>query len=343
MPSFKLKGAKAEEVKSGFEAYDGPAPTRKGFYRAVLKKVAFGRNSKGSMGFNLVAELEAAPGDPKDHAIFDGYPMFIRSVITEGADGSALKEGAQRNLSNFLNALGTGDEPTVLLEDGDVEDGVAVKSIGKRNPVGAAVNIDMGFEDYQGESRPSANGIYKVKDEAASASKGKVSASEMADDEDDLLDEAEEAEAEETEEEDGGEYSERAAELETLKLPALKAIAKGLEVGISGTKDVLITRILDAEFATVLDEDEAEEAEEEEEADEVESEEEEAEEEEEEEADEDDEAYTARVEELAEFDRTALKKILKEVAPDFTILKRHTDDEIRTAITDVEFGDELPF
>jgi len=339
MPSFKLKGVKAEEVKTGFEAYDGPEPTRKGFYRAAIKKLTFGRNSGGSMGFYIVAELEAAKGDPKDHAQFDGFPMFIRSIITETKDGSELKEGSQRNLSNFLAALGTGDEPNIILEDGDVEDGVAVKKIGPRNPIGAIINIDMGFSDYNGSPRPESNGVYKYNDAdgAGSTTKGKASAKDLADDEEDLLDEAEEAEeAEETDDEIG----ERQAGLEGMKIAALKAIAKELKIGISGTKEALIERILDAEFAELDIPEEAEEAEDEEEEEEAEEEEAEEEEEEEEEVD---EARAEREAELAEFDRIALKKIIKEVSADFTVLKRHSDDDLREAILAAEFEDELPF
>lgn len=342
MPSIKLKGAKAQEVKTGFEAYDGPTPTRKGFYRAVLKKLKYGLNANsGSYGFNIVLELEAAPGDPKGHGMFDGMPMFSRSIITEGKDGATLKEGAQRNLDNFLAALGTGDEPNVILEDGDIDEQVDVKKIGNRNPIGAVVNIDLGFETYNNEPRPTINGIYKLKDEAPGASKkATVSAAELADEEDaDLF----EGEAEEAEGDD--EYAARSEELHALGIPALKNILKSdYDLPISGTKDVLVERILEHEFAEV--EDDAEEPEDEEEAeDEVEGDEEEAEDEDEAEEDEaeEDEAQTARIEELAGFDRIALKKILKEVAPDFTVLKRHSDEELRDGIIEAEFGEELPF
>lgn len=346
MPSIKLKGAKAVERQSGFEPYDGPTPTRKGFYRGVIKKLQYRRNKNSqSMGFYIVAELEAAKGDPKDQAQFDGYPLFISSIITESGDGSELKEGAQRNLDNFLAALGTGDEPTIVFADGDPEDGVDVTKIGNRNPVGAAVNIDIGFEVYMGESRPKANGVYKLKDEvAAGPSKGKISAADLADEDDDLFEPDEEAE-----EDDGG-YAEREAELLASSIPDLRKILKDdYDLPTSGTKPKLVERILEHEFAEAdeaeeePEEDEAEVDEPEDEAEDDEAEDDEAEDEEEDEEEGDDAAYAAREEELNGFNRIALKAVLKSILPDFTVLKRHTDDELREQILGEEFGDELPF
>lgn len=338
MPSIKLPGVKAVETKTGFESYDGPPITRKGFYRAELKKLKYGLNANsGSYGFNIVFELLAAPGDPKGHAIFDSMPMFSRSIITEGKDGAALKEGSVRNLSNFLAAIGSSDEPTVILEDGDLDDQVEVKKIGGINPVGRIVNLDIGFGRYEGEPRAEINGIYVWKDDGKSA--GKVSASDIADDDADLY-EGEEGEDEAEAEDD--EYGIRQAELTALGIPELRRILEeDYDLPKSGNKAVLVERILEHEFADEEEADEAEAEDEEEPDDEAED---EAEDDEEEEADDEDEAAkAARVEELAGFDRIALKKVLKEVSPEATVLKRHTDDDIRELILDAEFGDELPF
>lgn len=345
MPTFKLKGAKAVEVKSGFEPYDGPEPSRNGMYRGVIKVAKHGMNSSKSEGFSLTLELEAAAGDPKGHAQFDGFPMFSRSIITDTADGSALKEGAQRNLSNFLAALGTKDEPDVVLDPNDDGDKVNVLKIGGKKVVGAVVNIDVQMKMYEGERRPEVGGIYPYKEIDAPTGTGRPAALEPDEEEDesDLLDTASD-EAEEGEEGDD-EFAERQAELEALGIPALKAIAKEDGVGISGTKAALIERILDAEFAA---EDEAEEAEDDEpeDADEAEDDEaEEADDEDEAEDDEpeDDEEREARVAELADMQRPALKAVLKEIAADFTVLKRHTDDDLREQIIGVEFSEDLPF
>jgi hypothetical protein len=337
MPSFKLKGSKAQEAKSGFEPYDGPIPSRNGFYRAVIKVMKWGANSSGSSGFNITAELQAAPGDPKNHAQFDGYPMFSRSIITETADGSALKEGAQRNLDNLLAALGTKDEPDVVLADDDA-DKVDVKKIGGKNPIGAVVNIDLQMKMYEGERRPEVGGIYKYKEIDAPSKGSAVVTDDDEDDESDLMegnDEADEAEGDE-------EYDARAEELEAMKIVPLRNIAKELGIKSSGTKDVVIAAILEAEFPEEDDAEDDDEAEDADEVDEDEAEDDEA--EDDDEADEeDDEEREARVAELADLQRAALKAILKEIAPDFTVLKRHTDDDLRTQIISVEFADDLPF
>ena len=339
MPKLKLK-AKAVEQKSGFEPYDGPEPTRRGFYRSAIKKFQYGKKNSGSYGFFIVLELEAAKGDPKDHAKFDGYPMFSRNIITESSDGAALKEGAQRNLSNLLAALGTGDDPDVILaKDGDPDSGmVDVLKIGGKNPVGAIINVDMDFETYQDEKRPSVGGIYKFKEEAGPSK----ASPKFEEDEDEDEDEDDEADLMDSDEE-ASEVDERAAELDEMKTVELRKIAKELGVKSSGTKEVVIEAILDAEFPS--DDDEAEDESEEESDDEDEVEEveddEEAEEDEEEEDESDEESE--RLEELQSFDRVALKKILKEIAKDFTVLKRHSDDDLREAIINVEFGEDTPF
>lgn len=348
MPSFKLSGVKAQEVKSGFEPYDGPEPTRKGFYRAKIKSMKHGLNANsGSLGFSIVLELEAAKGDPKDHAIFDGYPMFSRSIITESKGGVALKEGAQNNLQNLLAALGVKDEPDVVLANGD-EDKVDVLKIGGKNPLNTVVNVDLNFEMYEGERRPQVGGIYKYNEPTSGQSDKAKFVADDEEDDSDLLD------ADEEQTEDDG-YEERQAELSEMGIPALKKIAKELGVGISGTKAALIERILEAEYAESDEDDEdedAEDAEEDEEGteeteetdDDEDEEDEEDDEEEDDEADEeDDEAKAEREAEIAEIARTGLKAILKEIAPDFTILKRHSDDDLRNQIIAVEFAEDLPF
>lgn len=357
MPSFKLTGAKSQEVKSGFEAYDGPEPTRKGFYRAVIKKMTWGLNKKsGSYGFTIVSELEAAKGDPKEHAMFDGFPMFSQGIITEGANGADLKEGSVKNLSNLLAALGAKDEPNVVLEQGGDPDEakVTVLKIDGKNPVGTVINIDMAFGTYEGEKRPEVGGIFKYKgDDAPAAKKGaKLEADpdedEDSDDEADLMEGADDAA------EDGEEMSEeeRREELKGYQIADLKKILKDdYDLPVGGPKSALIDRIVEHEYAegdeedspAALDEDEPDDADEAEDADEADDDEDDDE-GDEEEGDEDDEARAEREAELAEFDRTALKAVLKEVAPDFKPLKRHTDDDFREAILHAEFGsEETPF
>lgn len=343
MPSIKLpSGIKSQEVKSGFEAYDGPIPTQRGFYRALIRSMKWGKNSGGSYGFTIVADLQAASGDPKNHAQFDGFTMFSHSIITETADGSALKEGSVNNLSNLYFALGAKDDPNIVIAKGDPDESkLDVLKFDGKNPVGHVINIDMGFETYNGEQRPTASGIFKFKEEAKSSGAKptfKPSDDEEEDEDEDL-------------QEDDAEFAAREEELNGLKLAEIKKIAKELKV-TGKNKAEIIEAILDAEFpedgAAALDEEDEEEDDESEEVEEAEDDEEEEdddeEEDDEEEEDEDDEALQERSAELNNFDRAALKKIVKEVAPDFTVLKRHSDEDIREAILAAEFGDdETPF
>lgn len=103
---------------------------------------------------------------------------------------------------------------------------------------------------------------------------------------------------------------------------------------------------LDEEIEDEEPEDEESEEEESDEEEEEEEEEEDEEGEEEEDDEADDEEFEARQAELSSSTRAELKAILKEVAPDFKVLKKHTDTNLVDAILDVEFpveGDEPPF
>ncbi len=342
MPSIKSRmpsGVKSQEVKTGFEAYDGPIPDKRGFYRAKITSLKWGKNSGGSYGFTLVANLEAAPGDPKGHAQFDGMPMFSHSIITETSDGSALKEGSVNNLSNLYAALGAKDDPDVIVAKGDPDESkVDVTKVGTVNPIGRIINIDLGFETYNGERRPTVSGIFAFKEEAGKTARKATAVVEDEEPEDD------EDESDLTE--DDEEFAAREEELTAMTLAKIKAVAKELKV-TGKNKAELIEAILDAEFpedgaAALDDEDEPED--EDEADDEEEDDEDDEEEDDEEEDDEEDDGSAERLEELQGFNRVALKKILKEVNPDFTVLKRHSDDDVRDAIIAAEFGDdETPF
>lgn len=335
MPSIKSRmpsGVKSQEVKTGFESYDGPIPDKRGFYRAKITSLKWGKNSGGSYGFTLVANLEAAPGDPKGHAQFDGMPMFSHSIITETADGSALKEGSVNNLSNLYAALGAKDDPDVIVAPGDPDENkVDVTKIGGVNPIGRIVNIDLGFETYNGERRPTVAGIFAFKEEAGKTSRKATAVVEDEEPED------EEDESDLTE--DDEEFAAREEELNAMTLAKIKGIAK--EAGVTGkNKAELIEAILDAEFpedgAAALDDEDDE--------DEAEDDEAEEDDEEEDEEEEEDDGQAERAEELASFNRVALKKVLAEVDPSFRVLKKHSDDDLRDAILAAEFGeDETPF
>lgn len=343
MPSIKSRmpsGIKSQEVKTGFEAYDGPIPDKRGFYRAKITSMKWGKNSGGSYGFSIVANLEAASGDPKDHAQFDGMPMFSHSIITETADGSALKEGSVNNLSNLYAALGAKDDPDVIVAKGDPDESkLDVLKVDGKNPVGRYINIDLGFETYNGERRPTISGIFADKSDSGPSKAGKSASKFVADEEEP------EDEDESDLTEDDEEFAAREEELNAMTLAKIKAVAKELKV-TGKNKAELIDAILDAEFpedgAAALDEEDEEEDDEvdEEEVDD----EEEDDEEEDEEEDEEDDGRAEREEELSGFNRVALKKILAEVDSSFRVLKKHSDDDLREAILAAEFDeDETPF
>lgn len=332
MPSIKRSNVKAEEKKTGFESYDGPEPHKRGMYRSQIKQASFKQFKSGAQGFVLLVELEAQKGDPKDHAQFDGFPLFTNLVLGD-------KEAMLTRESNFYAALGVKDGPAIVFEDGDLEDGVKIKTIGGKSPLGIYVNADIKMGSYNGETRPEVDGIYKLRELTTATKPTAIEADEDEEEEEDedLLesDEAEEAEEEQTAEE-------REAELNGASLADLRKLAKeDYDIKTVGLKKPdLIAAIIDYEFGSeVLADDE----EDEEEPDEEEVEEDEEEEAEEEEEDDDERAE--RESELAATDRNGLKRIIKGLLPDFKVFSKTTDDDLREAILAEEFGDneETPF
>lgn len=321
---FKLQGT-PQETKSGFEAYDGPIPVRPGAYRAKIRQLKLKRFRSGSVGFFIVTDFEASAGDPKKHAQFDGYTMFIQNIIVQTADGSPLKEASQRNVDNFLYALGVkGSDPDILHEKGDLDDGVNITKIGGVNPIGKYVSIDARVEEYGGEPRLSSNGIFRDNSDRVAPKQVEESA-----DEDEGYDD-DEPEEQWADEEETGET--REDELASMTLPALKKLAKELGVTASN-KQGYIEAILEAE-AEEGDED----TDEEESEDEEEETEEETEEEDETEEEEDDEAAALR-EELTGLARPKLVARLKSHGG--RALKSDSDDDLIEKIVQIEV--ETPF
>jgi hypothetical protein len=344
MPSIK-RAVKSTEKKTGFEAYDGPEPLKRAVYRTKVKQINFKEFASGSQGFVILLELEAAKGDPKGHKQFDGFPLWTNLVLGD-------KEAMLARESNLYAAFGAKDEPAIVFEEGALTGGVKVTSIGgKKNLIDTVVNADIKPVMYEGNLRPEVDGIYKFKEDGIKPAF--PSASEQAeteDDEDDSEYEAEETEEDEAEDEGPSqEEIDREAELKGMKIVPLRNEAKTLEIDTTGLKkDELIEAILDAEFGEDEDEDdqpmataddEDEESEEEDEAEEDDEEEEE----EEEEEDLDASAEDTRKAELATFNRSELKAILKSSNPAFKVFKTTTDDALRDAIIAAEYGSETPF
>jgi len=316
MPSIKRSNVKAEEVKTGFEAYDGPTPTKRGMYRAIIKQFNFKEFRSGRTGFSILVELEAAAGDPHNHEQFDGFPIWSNIVFGE-------EEALMARESNLYAALGAGDGPTITHDEGNPTTGVKVKKVGGKDPIDKAVSVDIKQGKYEGEVRPEVDGIYKIAG-AASAGKAKATA------------DAPEPEEEDTAEDAGA----RERELKALKVSDLREIADELGLETDGVKKAdLISSILEEEFGAEFaepsedDEDEEDEDEEDEEEDD----------EEDEEDDEEDEEAERRAD-LAGVSRIELKKVLKELDPDAKVLKKMTDEDIVDAIIAEEFeSDEPPF
>jgi len=331
MPSVKRAGVKSAEVKTGYESYDGPQP-RKGMYRGRVTAIKYRQFKSGSTGLELRVILEAQSGDPKDQAKFDGYMTFPRIVFGD-------KEQMITRENNLYAALGVKDEPTIVYDDkDDVEAGATVTKLGGKNVVGVYVNVDLRQRRDSEDGDMEVDGVYKFKDRPGSAVKAEV-ASE--DDEDDLTEDDETEEEAETEDDVDAEVAEREVELNALTIVKLRAVAKELELDVKGLKkDEIVSAVLDAEFP--LDDEESDEDEEEEESEEEEEDDSEEEEDEEEE-EEDEDGKAERQAELEALDRVGIKKILKELQPDFKVLKSTTEAALIEAILDSEFGDETPF
>lgn len=334
MPSIKRSGVKAEEKKTGFESYDGPEPSKRGMYRARVTNVKLAHYKSGSQGLKVFLSLEAAKGDPKDHAKFDGFPI-ITNVVFGDKEASLTKE------SNFYAAVGVKSEPTIVTtaELGDKGTDVDIKTIGGKTVEAlrkAIVNADIKIGQYEGENRPEVDGIYVFR-EALGGPKTEVAfESDDEDEEDEDLLEEDEVDEDEAEDDEEQTAEERTAELAGASLAELKTLAtEEYDIDIKGLKKAQIVEAIVAyEFdAAVLDEDEEEDDEEEEDDVEVEEED-----DEEEDDEEDDDAEEERVAELADLDRNALKAIIKGHDPAFRVLKSHTEDDLRDAIIDIEFG-----
>ena len=257
MGKFSVK-SKAQEVKTGFESYDGPEP-KTGMHRGVVKNIRFKQFGTGSHGFVVLIELEAAKGDPRGHKQYDGWPDFT-NVVAVPKDGEPMKEGSERSLSNFLAALGVGDDPDIVTEDGDLSKGVKLKKIGSKTISAiegkAIVTVDLAPDTYNDETRMRIRNLYKAKSD-----NGPVFKDEEAEDEtaaDDSVDETED----EAEGEEDPEVAEREEEL--LKLTVVKLRAAAKEAGLTAAsikgldKDELVSAILDEEFGAPEDPEEDE-------------------------------------------------------------------------------------
>lgn len=328
MPAIKRNVSKAADT-TGFEPYDGPTPP-KGLYRAIIKSGKITKAKTGRDGIIIVAELEAVKGS--NHAQYDGYPAFTR--IYFGDEGEEILQTREKQ---FYKSLGLNPEKgDVSIVCDALEDGGRIKTIGGKKIEGKEVLVDLREETYEGEPRTSSDGIMPVK--KVTTKDEPVEDDEVEDDEDDLV-EAETEDEETEDDEEDPEVAERTEELQALTLPALRKIAKALDLDPSGLKKAeIVESILDAEFPVEGDEEAEDEDDEDEESD---DDLEDAEEEDEEDDEDEDEESTLRAE-LADLDRAALKKRISASEDGAKFKKSETDEDLRDRVVALEIGDTEP-
>jgi hypothetical protein len=328
MPSLKV--SVNTEAKSAFESYEGPTPPAGNGYEGVIKNVKV-KNGKESGDPYLNVLLEHDSKDER-HKKYNGAPQWIRVMFGD-------HDETQARLGAFIKAVTGKANKEANIVDTDIDarggTGSLVKTIDGVNPAGKRVKFDLRDRPAQNGYAASVEGdfIRRILTEEVPA--GDSGVDEVG--EEDLEVEGEEEAAEDISRED------REAELKKESLADLKAAAVAAEIDIKGLKKAdLIEAILDWEFE---DEDAADEDEESEEEEEVEGEEEEEEGDEEEEDSEEEDELDPEAElraELADLDRTALKARLKEADAEAKVLKKDTDDDLRTKIVNAELG-EPPF
>lgn len=335
MPALKVK-VNTEAKSAGGQIYEGPTDPPRGVYTGYIQRLALKEAKSGNVYFNALVIFDHNKGEK---AKYNGLPAWHMIHMTED-------DNIQAELGMFMKAV-TGKEAkeqNVAYEGTDADfstsKGATVRNIGGVKPQGKSVKFDIGYETSEGYGTQMRLRNLRGYDPALTEG----------DAEDEVVittDSEEEAEAEETDE-DEVTREEREAELKKESLADLKAAALEAGIDIKGLKKAdLIAAILDWEYEEADEDEEAEDEEVEEEAEESEveedeedeEEEEEEEEEDEEEEEEDDEADPVEElkTELADLDRTALKARLKEADPEAKILKKHTDDDLRTAIVDALF------
>lgn len=213
MPKLK-RSVKGAPDKTGFESYDGPDP-RPGVYRGRIKAASVREASTGTLGFNVLVELEARKGD-KEAARHDGYPAWVRLWLTD-------KEGNLAREKQFYRALGVKTDDPDTIHD-EIDDGGKIKTIGRVNPIGKIVKVDIKTERYDNETRLSPDAIYPV--DPAKESDADDEPDE--DEPDDDIDEDEDFDDDDVEDED--DLDEEMPDYASMKLPELKRLAK--EAGI---------------------------------------------------------------------------------------------------------------
>lgn len=220
MPKLK-RSVKGAPDKTGFESYDGPEP-RPGVYRGRVKAASVREASTGTIGFNVLVELEARKGD-KENARYDGYPAWVRLWLTD-------KEGNLAREKQFYRALGIKTDDPDTIHD-EIDDGGKIKTIGRINPINKIVKVDIKSELYEGDRRLSPDAIYPVDPAKESAAEDEPEDDDIDDDDD--IDEDEDFDDDDVEE-DEDEADDDMPDYSSMKLPELKKLAKDAGIDSKG-------------------------------------------------------------------------------------------------------------
>lgn len=320
MPSLKV--SVNHDAESSFQPYDGPDLV-KGSYNAVIKQAAVRQGqSSGNPYLNVLLEVDEPKGDKSK---YNGAPLFGMIFLSDN-------ENVQARLSSFLKAIGGKSsgktDVNIAHESEDAIDsasGSKIRKIDGVNPVGKKVRMTLREEQNEGYG-------LQIRLDTISSRKDE----DEGDEEADTTDEEIEVEDDEDDEEDVA-REDREKELKKESLADLKAAAKEAELDIKGLKKAeIIEAILDWEYEDSEDED-GDEDDEDDDEEEIEVDEDEDDEDDEEEEDEEDEESTLRSE-LADLDRSALKKRLAAADSTVKVKKSDSDDDVREKVVAAELN-----
>jgi hypothetical protein len=125
--------------------------------------------------------------------------------------------------------LDSGDVP---VKHKELDDGGEIQAVAGKKPVGQIVKVDLRVDRYEGVSRLKADSIWPASSDGKASKATESDDEEPPDDETDLMQDDEE----------------RRAELEAMKIPAVRAIAREYELKVRGvSQEDLIEAILEAE------------------------------------------------------------------------------------------------
>lgn len=327
----KMKTTTNKNASDSFLPYDGPT-LKDGAYTALFKNPRLKLGSAGNYYINFMGEI--AEPNTSENSKYNGAAVWGMCHF------QSESEQMQARYNSLLAAFGVkASDPEIVFEsqeDADSKKGSKITSIGGQKLEGRKVRIIV-------RTRPAADGYAESIDvdlvspiKTSDITEDPEVEVEVESEDEDGVEYEDDNESEDDEESDAEERVERAAELKKESLAELKAAAKEAEIDIKGLKKAeIIEAIVEWEFSDAdEDEDEDEEVDEDEELEEAEEEDEEEDEEDEEEEEDEEDPLAVLREELSGLDRTALKKRLKDAAPEAKVFKSTTDEDLVNMIVD---------